>query len=114
MKVIVPMLIAILVRPTCVIAMKKFEIAINNSEESFVLALYTVIMEFYVRQSNTIFITKSSIGPDLKQMIILENILARLGAKAIIAWTINDHRYVNNSMERINNIVIVDSYESWR
>lgn len=113
--VIVPMLIPILVTTyTSVTAMNNFEIATVNSEKSFVLALYTVIMDFYVPQSNTIFITRSSTKQDSKQMAILESILARLDRKPTVTWTINDHRYVSNSMERINNIIIVDSYESWR
>lgn len=113
MKVIVQILIKFLVRFTCIIATKNLEIS-NNREESFVLALYLVIKDVYVPQSDTIFITQSSIRPDSKQNVILENLLALLDHEATVTWTINDHRYLNNSMERMNNIVIVDSYKSWR
>lgn len=110
MKIIVQILIKI----TLVTAMADFRPPINN-ERSFTSALSTVIAEFYVTKSNTIFISHCSINrPDVRHDMILGKILAVFAAKTSVSWTINDHHYLSNSIERISNIIIIDSYKSWR
>lgn len=82
---------------------------------SFALALSTIIVDFYARQSNTFVITTSSMDElDLEQSMILGNIFAILDAKTSLTWTITDQHYLNSSIYRISNVILIDSYESWR
>ncbi len=98
---------------TLVTAFSNFEPAINN-EVSFSLAL-SLIVDFYEKQSNTIFVSQYSVSRlDTQHAMILGNIFAVNDPKISVAWTINDRNLLNHSVEKINNIIIVDSYESWR
>lgn len=106
--------VQILVTLALVTAMENFGPVINKEASSFASALSTVIANFYVKQSSTIFISHSSLsGADVKHDLIVENILQLLDAKTSVAWTINNNHY-NNSIDCINNVIIIDSYKSWR
>ncbi|KAG4066952.1 hypothetical protein HA402_007700 [Bradysia odoriphaga] len=105
------MKISVLVTVTLVTANIQVEI---EKKDNFALALTTIITDFYVMESNTIAISQCSTSRlDITQSVILSNILANLDENISITWTINDDRYLNRSVDFINNLIFTDSYESW-
>lgn len=100
-----------------------FNLVIANLEtvtiernDPFALAISTIIMDFYVKQSSTISITKCSISRlDIEHNRIVDNVLAILDPKILVAWTIkSNYLHPNNSIYLINNVILIDSYISWR
>lgn len=108
------MKIIVLVTVTLVAA--NFETTIKKEvKDTFASALSSMVTEFYVKQSNTISISKYSTNRlGIMHSIIIGNILSDLGTKVSIAWTINDNPYLNRSVDFINNLIFIDTYGSWR
>lgn len=90
---------------------------INDQEESLANALLTMIFKFYVKQSNTILVTKGGLGPfDQTYAAILWSICAKIDKTLTIKFLLNERMVHGDrcNIKSTNNIILVDSYESFR
>lgn len=86
---------------------------ITDREEQLALALTSIIQKFYVKQSNNIFVTASR--KDRAHGSILQKTFAALDEIDVsVTWILHDRDYLNGNIDRISNIILIDSYKSFR
>lgn len=99
-----------------VTAMKNDEISFDQ-EESLAQALISIIFESYVTQSNTVFITKgTSERLDRPYATIISRICATIDKTLAITFYINEIKLQKDCCKAqfTHNLIVVDSYESFR
>lgn len=99
-----------------VISIEFKEILIDHQVEPLAKALVTIIFEFYLKKSNTIFITLTQGGSrtlDGTSAAIISRICATIDEKLSLTLQITTHKKSCNT-KFTNNIILIDSYESFR
>lgn len=87
------------------------ESTIADREELLSSALTSVVQNCYAKQSNNIFVTSNK--SDKTHDSILQRTFAALDKNISVTWILHDIDYLNGNIDRINNVILTDSYQSF-
>lgn len=85
---------------------------IASGEYLFASALVSIIHKFYVKESNNIFITSNKDDPTHSS--ILQTMFETLDENIATTWILHNQDYLNDNIDRFSNIILIDSYHSFR
>lgn len=101
----------------CVLSLVKpiwnLNLASREQEDMFASALVSIIRTFYVKESNNIIVTSNRDDPTHNS--ILRTVFSALDRNLSTTFVLHDHQdYLNGNIDRLSNIVLIDSYISFR
>ncbi|KAG4068684.1 hypothetical protein HA402_002375 [Bradysia odoriphaga] len=85
---------------------------IAQREEIIAVLLTFTIEKFYVKQCNNIFVYGNRVDP--AHNAILQQMFGALDRNIAVTWILHDKDYLDGNTDRMANIVLIDSYESFR